>query len=175
MHEFTRFQSAVPNRLGTFPGVFALVNGLGREGTLDPADEAWRRRTNDRITALYLDPTTVDPTCYDQQINPGARAWFRCTATHLLDLTVEYLAVLDRYSVPWVELSTRSPGTVVYADDVQVVAVPYRYPDDWLLRAAGDVGRADQGSMASGGANTHSTSAGRSASALAQECSDRPG
>ncbi|WP_353648352.1 hypothetical protein ABLG96_16120 [Nakamurella sp. A5-74] len=133
-HEFTRFQSAVPNRLGTFPGVFALVNGLGREGSLDTADEAWRRRMNDGITALYLDPTTVDPTCYDRQINPGARAWFRCTATHLLDLTAEYLTVLDRYSVPWVELSTRSPGTVVYADDVQVVAVPYRHPDDWPLR-----------------------------------------
>jgi hypothetical protein len=47
---FVRYQSAVPNRCGRHPGVFALA--------------------------------TVDPTCYDRERNPGARAWFKETATN---------------------------------------------------------------------------------------------
>jgi len=30
-----------------------------------------------------------------------------------------------------VELRTSSPGRIVYADEVQAVAVPFGYPEDW--------------------------------------------
>jgi hypothetical protein len=131
MTEFIRYQSAVPNRLGRFPGVFALANGLHRNGLLTPADRTWHREANLRGTAAYPDPTTVDPDCYDQNRNPGARAWFAADARHLLDLTRPYLEMLDRYGVPWVQLSTGNPGRIVYRDDVQVIAVPQTYPADW--------------------------------------------
>ena len=125
MPRFVRFQSAVPNRHGRFPGVFALTNGLGRGGLLSPEDHAWWREENARADALYPDPSTVDPSCYDRAINPGARAWFKDTAHDLLELTAEYLRLLDRYGVPWVELRSSSPGRILYEDDVQVVALPY--------------------------------------------------
>ncbi len=41
------------------------------------------------------------------------------------------LELLDRYDVRWVELRTNTPGRITYEDDVQVVAVPFSYPDDW--------------------------------------------
>ncbi len=131
MTEYVRFQSAVPNRRGRFPGVFALANGLASEGALSPADATWLREANDRANAAYADPTTVVPECYDANIHPGAAAWFRSSATDLLELTSSYLALLDRYDIPWVQLRTARPGRIVYADDVQVVAVPLAYPDDW--------------------------------------------
>lgn len=135
MLEFVRFQSAVPNRRGRFPGVFAMANGLARSGRLSGDHSARLRALNDRANAAYLDPVTVTNDCYDPVRNPGARAWFRSSALDLLKLTGEYLALLDRYGVSWAELRTNSPGRITYADDVQVVAVPHVYPDDWPFDA----------------------------------------
>lgn len=123
----------VPNRRGSFPGVFALTNGLASADLLSPSDAAWVRASNEHATAAYPDPTTIVTDCYDPVINPGARSWFKSSASELLDLARGYLDLLDRYGVRWVELRTRSAGRVVYEDDVQVVAVPFIYPDDWPL------------------------------------------
>ncbi|WP_454050074.1 hypothetical protein [Cellulomonas sp. Marseille-Q8402] len=119
-----RFQSAVPSRSGRFPGVFALANALARQGRLSAADTAWWRAANARMSAAYVDPSTVSPTCYDQRINPGARAWFRLPTSAPLEMTREYLGLLNRYGVEWMELRTTSPGRITYEDAVQVVAVP---------------------------------------------------
>lgn len=133
MAGFVRFQSAVPNRGGRFPGVFALANGLARQGRLSAKDLAWWRDANARLTAAYADPATVAPECYDPELNPGARAWFKLPPTPPLEMTRDYLTLLDRYGIGWVELRTTSPGRVVYEDDIQVVAVPYTYEADWRL------------------------------------------
>ncbi|MCU1671025.1 MAG: hypothetical protein JWP40_3952 [Blastococcus sp.] len=137
MTTYRRFQSAVPNRRGTFPGVFGLTNGLARQGLLSPEDHAWWAAENKRGDELYTDPSTVDPTCYDRTANPGARAWFKATASHLIAVAADYLNLLDRYGVPWVELRSASPGRILYEDDVQVVAVPYTYPADWRVPGPG--------------------------------------
>lgn len=131
MNVFVRFQSVVPNRHGRFPGVFALANGLGASGRLSAEDQAWLRTSNTRAHEIYTDPSTVERECYDPLSNPWARSWFRSSAGELLTFTSGYLDLLDRYGVGWAELRTRVPGRVVYEDDVQVVAVPPVYPDDW--------------------------------------------
>lgn len=131
MVEFVRFQSMVPNRLGFFPGVFALVNGLAADRALTPADASWVRASNDRAAYTYTDPSTVAVDCYDSTTNPGARSWFKASSVELLDFARGYLELLDRYGIRWVELRTTSPGRITYEDDVQIVAVPYRYPEDW--------------------------------------------
>lgn len=131
MGEFIRYQSIVPNRHGRFPGVFALVNGLATDALLSSEDASWVRSSNDRANAAYADPTTVVAGCYDPVVNPGARSWFRSSAKDLIDLTREYLDLLDRYRVRWVELQTNTPGRITYEDRVHVVAVPHTYPDDW--------------------------------------------
>src|SRR5699024_7913834 len=128
-----RFQSAVPNRHGRFPGVFAIANGLARDGLLSQADSRWHRSANDAGNAAYTDPSTVQLDCYDATVNPGARAWFKDTALDLLQQTYDYLDLLDRYGVGWVELRTRTPGRIVYEDEVQVVAVPFSHAEAWPL------------------------------------------
>jgi hypothetical protein len=131
---FLRYQSAVPNSRGSFPGVFALANGLRDSGALGDADRRGLEEANALLTEAYVDPTTVVPGCYDRAVNPGARAWFRADAADLLELTRFHVALLERLRVPWMELRTRTPGRIVYEDDVQVVAVPFSFPGDWPLR-----------------------------------------
>lgn len=131
MNAFIRFQSAVPNRRGRYPGVFALANGLRADGRLSDPDAALVGEWNERAEAAYADPSTVDPECYDPLRNPGARAWFKDDRHDLISLAQRYLDLLDRYRIAWNELRTARPGRVVYEDAAQVVAVPWSYPEDW--------------------------------------------
>lgn len=79
---------------------------------------------------------------YDPDVNPGAVAWFKGTATHLLDRIPGYLALLAAHGVPCERLESADPGKVVYEDDVQIVVVP---------RQAGAVVRADGSGSAQAG------------------------
>lgn len=126
-----RFQSAVPNGRRSFPGIFALANGLRDSGMLSGADAAWVRDENRRADLTYTDPSTVIENCYDSVVNPGARSWFRESATDLIAMARRYTRLRDAYDVPWVELRSSRPGRIVYEDDVQVVAVPYTHAEHW--------------------------------------------
>ncbi|MEV8416237.1 hypothetical protein AB0P45_21895 [Streptomyces niveus] len=122
---YVRFQSPVRSPRGHFPGVFALANGLARDGRLTP--EQWRfwRTNNDWYDAAYPDPTKVDPSVYDHSVNPGAVAWFKSTADELLARVPGYLDLLAAHDVACVRLrSAVVPGRVVYEDSTQVVVVP---------------------------------------------------
>ena len=133
-----RFQSAVPNRHGRYPGIFALANGLARDRLLTPEDHQRWRGANDRMNAAYAHPTQTDPQCYDPQLHPHAAAWFKTEpAADLIAQTRFYCDLLDRYDVPWVELRTTRPGRIHFEDDVQVVTTPWLYPDDWFFRPTG--------------------------------------
>jgi hypothetical protein len=121
---FVRYQSAAPNARGTYPGVFALANGLARTGQLNDADWAWWRASNDALELAYTDPATVDPSVFDRSIHPSVSCWFKESSAHLLVAVAGYTALLDRYELPWVRLRARNPGVVLYADDDQVVVAP---------------------------------------------------
>ncbi|MFF4150171.1 hypothetical protein ACFYZU_08165 [Streptomyces sp. NPDC001651] len=123
--EYMRFQSPHRNSRGQFTGVFGLVNNLAREGRLSEEQEAFRRRGNRWFDAAYTDPSTVDPSVYDDTVNPGAAAWFKPSATHLLARVPGYLEILSAHGVECRLLRSADPGRVVYEDDVQIVVVPY--------------------------------------------------
>lgn len=135
---FLRFQSAVPNGRGSYPGIFALTNGLRDRGLLSDADAEWVRRQNSHGDRAYTSPSTVDSSCYDPAVNTDACSWFKEEARDLLGMARRYMLLLDRYQVPWVELRTDHPGRIVYEDSVQVVAVPFVHEEHWPLRTAAD-------------------------------------
>ncbi|RFU87464.1 hypothetical protein DY218_06485 [Streptomyces triticagri] len=63
---------------------------------------------------------------FDQAVNPGAAAWFKPSATHLLERNPGYLDILAAHEVPCHQVHSPDPGRVVYEDEVQVVVVPYQ-------------------------------------------------
>lgn len=97
--QYVRFQSPHRNSRGHFTGVFGLVNNLAREGRLSDEQETFRRGGNRWYDAAYTDPSTVDPHVYDDEINPGAAAWFKPSATHLLARVSGYLEILSSHGV----------------------------------------------------------------------------
>ena len=122
---YVRYQAVEANSRGGFSGIFGLANGLRRGGRLTDEQEAFMRVGNAWYDAAYTDPSKVDPTVYDRAVNPGAAAWFKVEATHLLDRVPGYLALLDAHGVPWERVESDDPGRIVYEDADQVVVVPH--------------------------------------------------
>ncbi|MFI8521081.1 hypothetical protein ACIGEZ_25165 [Streptomyces sp. NPDC085481] len=134
---FVRYQGTVRSPRAHFPGVFALANGLAREGRLSEEEFRFWRAANDWYDAAYPDPSATDPTVYDHDLHPGAVAWFKATAAHLLDRVTGYLDLLAAHGVACERIESVDPGRIVYEDEVQVVVVPHRIPDTGRRPAAG--------------------------------------
>ncbi|MFD6312807.1 hypothetical protein [Streptomyces nigra] len=122
---YLRFQSPHRNSRRRFTGVFGLANNLARQGRLSEQQQAFRRRNNRWYDAAYTDPSTVDPRVYDEHVNPGAAAWFKPSATHLLARVPGYLPILAAHGVACQLLRSADPGRVVYEDAVQIMVVRY--------------------------------------------------
>ncbi|MEV0729565.1 hypothetical protein [Polymorphospora sp. NPDC050346] len=122
---FVRFQSPEADALGRYVGVFGLVNTLARQGRLTPDQERFRRANNDWYEAAYPDPSTVVPGVYDHDRNPGAAAWFKISATTLIERVAGYLDILAAHEVKCIQLAaTDPPGRVIYEDEFQILIVP---------------------------------------------------
>lgn len=122
--KFIRYESAYPDHDGAHLGIFCLINVLGRRGMLSPIEEVFRREANAWYDAAYPVPGQADPTIYDRGTNPLTQAWFKITATHLIDRVPPYLAVLDAHQIAWRERRYDNPGHILYEDAFQVVTVP---------------------------------------------------
>lgn len=120
-----RFQSAHRNQRGHFTGVFGLINGLAKQGRLTEEQELFRRGNNDWCNEAYPDPMTVDSTVHDHEMNPGAAAWFKESAAHLIERVSGYLEILAAHGVECRIVRSADPGCVIYENAVQVVVVPH--------------------------------------------------
>ena len=127
--EYVRFRSPYPSSSGLKIGVFGLVNVLGRRGMLAPAEERFRRENNDWYNAAYPEPDVYGP-----GTDPLAECWFKVSSGELVSRVRGYLAILDAHSIAWEEVRTTDPGTILYEDRWQVVAVSATLPTGPLPR-----------------------------------------
>lgn len=124
--ECVRFQAVPPNERGHFTGVFGLVNRLGRAGRLSEEQELFRRENNAWYDLAYPDPSKVDPSVHDPAVSPTATAWFKPTATHLMERVDGYLEILAAHGVDCRVVRSCDPGQVISEDEVQIVVVTRR-------------------------------------------------
>lgn len=106
-------------------GIFGLANTLAKQGRLSADEYAVWRAGNDWYDAAYPDPSDTDPTVYDEAVHPRATAWFKDSATHLLDRIPPYLRILRAHGVSIMRIECADPGRIIYEDDVQIVVDPH--------------------------------------------------
>ena len=121
---FVRFQALEVGHRGLHTGVFGLVNTLAKQGQLTEDEERFRRESNDWYDVNYTNPSAVAPLVYDHDVNPGAVAWFKESAVHLIERVDGYLEILARHGVACHRVESEDPGRVIYEDDDQIVVVP---------------------------------------------------
>ncbi|MFE2227666.1 hypothetical protein [Streptomyces kronopolitis] len=134
---YVRFQATRRSPRGHFPGVFALANGLARDGRLSEEQYRFWRAGNDWYDANYPNPSDTDPTVYDHELNPGAVAWFKTSAVRLIERVDGYLILLAAHDVGCVRVESADPGKIIYEDAEQVVVVPWEHDSPRPRGAAG--------------------------------------
>ncbi|MFF8314490.1 hypothetical protein ACWGLP_11640 [Streptomyces lydicus] len=123
---YVRFQGTTRSPRGHFPGVFGLANGLARDGRLSEEQYRFWRAGNDWYDTHFTNPSEVDPSVYDDAVNPGAVAWFKSTAVHLIARVDGYLDLLATHAVDCERVESTDPGRIIYEDEDQVVVVPWQ-------------------------------------------------
>ncbi|MFD3531904.1 hypothetical protein [Streptomyces sp. NPDC058664] len=127
---YVRFQGVVRHPRGHFPGVFVLANQLAAQGRLTEDQYRFWRTNNDWYDANYINPTDIDPAVYDPRLHPGAVAWFKASAQHLIDRVDGYLELLAAHGVECHRLESSDPGRIIYEDEHQVVVMAREEPAD---------------------------------------------
>ncbi|WP_330291545.1 hypothetical protein [Streptomyces sp. NBC_00576] len=126
--KYVRFEGTVRHPRGHFPGIFVLANELAAQGKLTDHQYRFWRSNNDWYDTNYTNPTSVDPEIYDPQVHPGAVAWFKPSAQHLIKRVDGYLELLASHGVECRRLESSNPGKVIYEDTDQVVVIPAEQP-----------------------------------------------
>lgn len=120
---FVRFEGLEKSSKGHGIGVFGLANRLAHSGALSIEDYAWWRTNNDWMNRAYPDPSSKDDSIFNREVHPRVECWFKISNTteDVLRRTREYLTLLDRYGIVWVERQSSAPGPILYEDDFQIV------------------------------------------------------
>lgn len=83
-------------------------------------DEQWLREHLD-----YYNTHLKVPQCLADVKNRRALSWFR-SGSKMISRVWDLAAFMDSYDIHIEAISTRSPGTVIYEDGHQIVAIPHK-------------------------------------------------
>lgn len=102
-------------------GVFHSALALRDDDQLECYEEEWLE-----AEMSWLNMHLPVPKCLREDGNERAICWFRPNASHAIDKVRSIVALLESKGV-WVEMvTTADPGTILYEDQWQIVAMPRR-------------------------------------------------
>ncbi len=106
-------------------GVFQAAHRLVELGLLEDHEESAYQATR-----RWFNRHLPVPGRFSRSRRPHAHrnaiCWFKPNAIVFIDRVKELVAILERHDLPIRSLQTERPGYVVYEDDYQVAAVPFR-------------------------------------------------
>jgi len=106
-------------------GIFEAVKLLPRVGQLPD----WDERQLDAISDWFVDHLP-HPTRVARSARPNgahrALSWFKASAREHIARARELAAILERHDILTEMLQTDRPGYIVYEDEFQVLAEPFR-------------------------------------------------
>ena len=70
-------------------------------------------------------PTRLSRSRKPHSLNEAV-CWFKSSASECIDWVREAVAILERYEIRLQMLTTHQPGYIIYEDEYQIAAVPFR-------------------------------------------------
>jgi hypothetical protein len=127
--KFIRFITHEPDEVtGLDVGFFKAAYALRRENRVLVADAG---HLNEILN--WLDDNLDAPDRFARSRNKYAHgkalSWFKPVAVEHIDKARSLLVLLERYGVASEMLTTARPGIVVYEDDWQIAAIPFKDKD----------------------------------------------
>ena len=100
-------------------GIFGVAYELRDSDCLQPYELQWLDQTLDWFSA-----NLPVPNCFTRPEAEQAICWFRKEATAPVSRIWDLVALLEEHAAPIRLIRTANPGTIIYSDPLQVVAVP---------------------------------------------------
>ncbi|HVH80967.1 MAG TPA: hypothetical protein VM782_16340 [Stellaceae bacterium] len=110
---------------GRRQGLFQAAAGLREVGTLTAQDHHALERIRDWFNTNLERPTRLALSPRPHR-KAQALSWFKDTATQHIAKMREYQKVLERYGLQIEMITAARPGYVLYEDEFQVAAYPFR-------------------------------------------------
>jgi hypothetical protein len=110
---------------GVERGIVQAMFRLWRSGALSAHEEAWWAEIR-----AWLDVDLDEPDRLARSRRPGANAcaisWFKASATGHIVRARELASLLAQHDIRSRMLTTERPGYIVYEDEFQIAAEPFR-------------------------------------------------
>jgi hypothetical protein len=117
---FIRFAVLQPDAdTGKKCGVLVAGHTLRDEGDLSVEEHRQLR-----LCLKWFNENVKQPGTYDNLHNKRALSWFRSSADECIRHMWDLKQILDHHGLHVEVLKTKTPGTIVYEDECQVVAIP---------------------------------------------------
>ncbi len=110
---------------GVHRGIFQAMFRLWRRGALAPHEEAWWAEIRAWLNTEFAEPDRLARS-RRSGANACAISWFKATAAEQIARAREVAAILDGHSIATRMISSDRPGYIVYEDEFQVAAEPFR-------------------------------------------------
>ena len=118
---YLRFQTKMPDAAsGTPTGILVAAHNLRDSNRISIEDESWLREH-----LSYFNTHLKIPPCLKDSTNRRALSWF-VSGSKMIGRVWDLKALMEDYDIFIDVMSSRAPGSIIYADDHQVVAIPYR-------------------------------------------------
>lgn len=116
---YLRFQTKIPDAQSGRPtGILVAAAQLRDSNRISISDEKWLREYLN-----YFNEHLKVPACLKDPKNRKAISWFK-EGSKMIDRVWSLKAFLEEQDIFIDVVSTRSPGSIVYQDGHQVVAIP---------------------------------------------------
>ena len=110
---------------GREKGLFAAMGELHENGVLFDYEEELEKEIYQWFKKNLLVPR-VQSSESNHYSKPGAISWFKHTAQEHIEKMRAYSQILEAHDVPVAQLTTTRPGEVLYEDEYQIAAIPFR-------------------------------------------------
>jgi len=110
---------------GVNRGIFQAMFRLWRSGALAPHEEEWWAEIRAWLNSEFDEPDRLARS-RRSGANACAISWFKASAASHISRAREVAAILDGHNIRTRMISADRPGYIVYEDEVQVAAEPFR-------------------------------------------------
>lgn len=116
----------VDGRTESAKGLFSAAYDLLRTETIQEYESAEIKRM-----LVWFEKNLPTPTKFSRKKNVSQRetkglSWIKSSATELVSNLYALKEIVERHGIHCEVLKTKTPGYIVYEDDLQVVAEPFR-------------------------------------------------
>jgi hypothetical protein len=107
-------------------GIFQAMKFIREHHLTDDEDEALLKELTKWFNDNLEEPNWYSDEKREYGVTAKAVCWFKDSAKVFIQKIHELIVILEKYDLILERVTTQHPGTIVYSDEFQIVAIPFK-------------------------------------------------